>query len=134
MKPDLDHLLHDVIEALEISVGYVALVADGTGKMPILKSRAEKDCEILGLALTRLRAFVDAVTGEPSVFNKERMAKSPDYPKMKEMILLLIECRDALPAISDINARLHGVDLTLADRIERCLEPWKTTVDDPEGI
>lgn len=67
-----------------------------------------------------------------SEFDKARMEESPDYPKMKEMILLLIECRDALPAISLASAKMHGVDLTLADRIEDCLKPWET--DDPNGI
>lgn len=58
-------------------------------------------------------------------FNKERMAASPDYPKMREMISLLIECRDALPAINLTCARLRGIDLSLADRIEKCLKPWE---------
>lgn len=69
-----------------------------------------------------------------SEFNKERMAESPDYPKMQEMISLLIECRDALPAISMASARIRNIDLTLADRIESCLQPWETSPDDPEGI
>ena len=38
---------------------------------------------------------------------------------------LLLECRDALPAISLASAKLHNVDLTLPDRIERALEPWR---------
>ena len=58
-------------------------------------------------------------------FNKKRMEKSPDYPKMKEMILLLIECRDAIPAITMTSAKLRGIDLSLADRIESCLVPWE---------
>lgn len=58
-------------------------------------------------------------------FDLERMRASPDYGKMKEMINLLVECRDALPAISVTNAKLHGVDLSLANRIELCLEPWR---------
>lgn len=29
-------------------------------------------------------------------FNKERFMESPDWPKAREMITLLIECRDAL--------------------------------------
>lgn len=60
-----------------------------------------------------------------SEFNKQRMEQSPDYPKMREMIRLLIECRDALPAISLSYAKLYRVDLSLADRIEKCLEPWR---------
>lgn len=38
---------------------------------------------------------------------------------------LLIECRDALPAISTVAARLHGISLSLADRIEEALKPWE---------
>lgn len=49
--------------------------------------------------------------------------------KCKELARLLIESRDALPAISLISARLYGVDLTLAARIEAALELWLI----PEG-
>ena len=45
--------------------------------------------------------------------------------KQKQLISLLIECRDALPAISLTSARLHGVDLGLADKIETALKPWE---------
>jgi len=45
--------------------------------------------------------------------------------KLKEMAALLIECRDALPAISMTSAILHNVDLNLANRIENCLSPWE---------
>lgn len=54
------------------------------------------------------------------------MINEIDYKaKCKELICLLLEARDALPAISFISARLHKVDLTLADRIETALEPWR---------
>jgi len=53
--------------------------------------------------------------------------------KIKEMVLLLIECRDALPAITLVSAKLRGLDLSLADRIEDCLEPWKVA-DGEDGI
>ena len=62
-----------------------------------------------------------------SEFNKKRMQESPDYPKVKELIILLIECRDALPAISMASAKLHNLDLKLADRIEECLKPWEVS-------
>ena len=45
--------------------------------------------------------------------------------KCIELARLLLEARDALPAISVAAARLHGVSLTLADRIESALEPWR---------
>lgn len=61
-----------------------------------------------------------------SEFDRQRIEQSPDYPKVREMIRLLIDCRDALPAISLASAKLHNVDLSLADRIEKCLEPWET--------
>lgn len=67
-------------------------------------------------------------------FNKERLMSSPDYSKVVEIIRLLIECRDALPAISEMNARIYGVKLDLADRIDECLKPWETTPDDPKGV
>ncbi len=51
--------------------------------------------------------------------------QSQYYEKIREMANLLVECRDALPAISVTAARLHNVDLGLADRIEACLEPWE---------
>jgi len=52
----------------------------------------------------------------------------------KNMVYLLIESRDALPAIQMTAAKLRGIDLTLADRIETCLKPFETTHDDPNGI
>ncbi len=58
-------------------------------------------------------------------FDKQRLMDSPDWSKVREMITLLIECRDALPAITLTQAKLHGVDLSLADRIGDCLEPWE---------
>lgn len=45
--------------------------------------------------------------------------------KCREFMTLLIEARDALPAISLASAKLHNVSLSLADRIESSLEPWK---------
>lgn len=50
--------------------------------------------------------------------------------KAIELAKLLLEARDALPAISITSARLHNVDLTLADRIEDALEIWR---DDENG-
>ncbi len=54
--------------------------------------------------------------------------------KIREMVGLLIESRDALPAIKMVVAKLQGIDLTLANRIDKCLEPWITSDDDPDGI
>jgi hypothetical protein len=45
--------------------------------------------------------------------------------KCTELAMLLLECRDALPAISLPSARLHNVSLSLAVRIEDALEPWR---------
>lgn len=54
--------------------------------------------------------------------------------KCEELALLLVEARDALPAISLSSAKLHGVKLDLADRIERALEPWEVPNDMPGAI
>ena len=51
--------------------------------------------------------------------------------KATELAKLLLEARDALPAISMTAARLHNVDLKLADRIEKALEIWR---DDENGV
>ena len=47
--------------------------------------------------------------------------------KCVELARLLIECKDALPAISMASAKLHGIRLDLADRIEAALKPWEIT-------
>lgn len=44
---------------------------------------------------------------------------------------LLIEARDALPAISLASAKLHGISLTLAKRIDKALEPWEVKEGEP---
>ena len=46
-------------------------------------------------------------------------------PKCLELAKLLLECRDALPAISLVSAKLRNIDLRLADRIEEALKPWR---------
>ena len=58
------------------------------------------------------------------------MSKKPEtleecQEKIKEMFNLLLEARDALPAITLTSAQLRGIRLDLADRIENCLEPWR---------
>jgi hypothetical protein len=50
--------------------------------------------------------------------------------KAVELAALLLEARDALPAITITAAKLHGLDLTLAHRIEDALEIWR---DDENG-
>lgn len=51
----------------------------------------------------------------------------PTCRKCGELAQLLLEARDALPAINLASAKLHGVKLDLADRIEDALEPWRIT-------
>jgi len=51
--------------------------------------------------------------------------EKPMCQKCNELAKLLLEARDALPAITLASARLRGIDLTLADRIEWALEPWR---------
>ncbi len=45
--------------------------------------------------------------------------------KAIELATLLVECRDALPAITLASARLRNIRLDLADRIEEALKPWE---------
>jgi len=51
--------------------------------------------------------------------------EKPTCQKCNELAKLLLEARDALPAISLASAKIRGIDLTLADRIEQALEPWR---------
>jgi hypothetical protein len=53
--------------------------------------------------------------------------------KIKQAFHLLLEARDALPAITMASARLHKLDLTLAERIEDWLEPWRLPEKDTKG-
>lgn len=67
---------------------------------------------------------------EESVPKEAEVKEQIDWEKKAvELARLLLECRDALPAITVTRAKLHGVDLTLADRIEDALEIW----EDPDG-
>jgi len=52
-------VIEKAIKALEISAGYVALVASGVDKMPISKRRAYDDCDILGDAINALKPYVE---------------------------------------------------------------------------
>ena len=61
-------------------------------------------------------------------------AREVELAKRKGMPQLLLECRDALPAISLVAAKLHNVDLTLGHRIEQVLAPWRVADDDPKGV
>ena len=52
--------------------------------------------------------------------------------KIKQAFHLLLEARDALPAIPMTAAKLRGLDLTLADRVEDWLEPWQISAPDKQ--
>jgi hypothetical protein len=54
--------------------------------------------------------------------------------KLDGMARLLIECRDALPAIKQHQLRLYNISPTLADRIDETLEPWVVPSDTPGAI
>jgi len=62
------------------------------------------------------------------------MTKKPETvedwnTKGKELICLLIECRDAISCITRTQARLRNIDLSLADRVDKALEPWEVPND-----
>lgn len=62
------------------------------------------------------------------------MADKITCEKCTELAMLLVECRDALPAITMERARLHRVRLDLADRIEAALKPWEVPAGTPGCI
>lgn len=55
----------------------------------------------------------------------------PECPKCNELAKLLVECRDALPALSLTSIKLHNISLSLADRIDDALKPWLCTHTEP---
>lgn len=55
------------------------------------------------------------------------MSKEELEKKVEQAFDLLLESRDALPAISLASAKIHRIDLRLADRIEDWLSTWETT-------
>ena len=78
----------------------------------------------LRLEQLRRKCREEPVTPEtkPSTFEEWEI-------KSREILRLLVELRDALPAISTTSARVYGVKLDLADRVEECLRPWVITND-----
>lgn len=55
----------------------------------------------------------------------EKLTEAEAKEHLTRVLCLLLEARDALPAIPLANARLHNIRLDLADRIERAMEPWR---------
>jgi hypothetical protein len=55
--------------------------------------------------------------------------------RLHDMMPLFTEARDALPAISTVSARMHGIDLSLASRMDTVgnYEMWKKMDDARQG-
>ena len=66
-------------------------------------------------------------------YQEENGAVWKDDPRTRQLAMLLVECRDALPAISLASAKLRGIDLQLADRIKDALKPWEVA-EGEDGI
>ena len=54
--------------------------------------------------------------------------------KLREMVVLLVECRDAITAIPLTAVRLGRVSGDLDRRIEACLKPWEVDANHPGAI
>lgn len=50
-----------------------------------------------------------------------------DDIRTQNLAKLLLECRDALPAIPLPVAVVRRIDLTLASRVDEALRPWEVT-------
>lgn len=81
-----------------------------------------------------MNSFSDPTTGNRMHARNGVVTVCTGPGPMPQWGRLLLECRDALPHITLAAARLAGLDLTLADRIEALLEPWKVAPDDPNGV
>ena len=86
--------------------------------------------------LRRLLAKLDATQSVPmNIAAAEVIHAVPALlDNEKALALLLLECRDAICCITTSQARLNNISLSLADRIETALEPWKVDANDPRGI
>ena len=58
----------------------------------------------------------------------------PECEKCNELAYLLVECRDALPAITIERAKLYNVRLDLDKRIAAALKPWEVPDGTPGAI
>jgi hypothetical protein len=52
-------------------------------------------------------------------------------PRTEEMFIVLLKCRDALPAITKERMRMYNVPADLDKQIDKCIEPWKVPADTP---
>lgn len=55
-------------------------------------------------------------------------------PRTWELVQMIVELRDMLPAITLASAKLRGFDLGITDRVERLLKPWEVSDDTPGAI
>lgn len=55
--------IQKAIAALEIAIGYPAMVSKGIGNMPVLKDRAADDCRIIGEVINLLEAHLSKLAG-----------------------------------------------------------------------
>ena len=84
-------------------------------------------------SLTRVRASLAA--GErPSDDDVRAVCADADYLRWRldEILPLFEEARDALPAINMASARLHGVDLTLGDRMDSAGTRTRAALREPK--
>ena len=49
--------------------------------------------------------------------------------QVDRMFSVLLKCRDALPAITEVRRQLYNVPHDLDKQIEAVIEPWKLTDD-----
>jgi hypothetical protein len=68
-------------------------------------------------------AHIGELNADLTACRAQLASRDAEIAKFKGMPALLLECRNALPAITQTSARLHGISLSLADRIETALEP-----------
>ena len=98
-------------------------MSDESNKAPITAEHQRIVLEILRIGSSASSLPIDEAFQIVADFERDKAKASKK--KLEAMATLLVECRDALPAISLVAAKLHGVRLDLADRIETELKPWE---------
>lgn len=70
--------LAEIKKALIIATGYTGLVADGTVKAPILRTRAQSDCNVLSDALRAVEVLQQEQSARP-VVDVEKLKGDLDF-------------------------------------------------------
>lgn len=105
-------------------------VATSSPPAPPVTERTDQPVGAMPMNIEQARLEATRCRQYPNrVLNEEAICVLAD--KCDELAMLLVECRDALPAITLAKARERHIDLGLADRVELAISAWACEPDTP---